>query len=235
MIVIGIETSTPQTSVAVGTEAEILGVIAIAGIARQESVAPALARLLDWTEIDLAKVGGIAVGVGPGLFTGLRVGVATARTLAHVLRLPLIGVSSLDALAFAVRQTQRRIVAIVDGRRGEVFTASYRVVPGGVVRETPEQVVTPDALAAELQATPGEVLAVGNGAMLYRQRLEEVGPRIELAPMTTAHPSAAALVELTVPRFVREEHDRFEDVVPRYLRKSDAEIAWDRRTRGVPD
>jgi tRNA threonylcarbamoyladenosine biosynthesis protein TsaB len=78
------------------------------------------------------------------------------------------------------------------------------------------------------------VLAVGNGAMLYRHELEALGPRIEVGTPLSAHPAAAALVELAVPRFLREEHDRLHDIVPVYLRKSDAEIAWDQRARGAP-
>jgi tRNA threonylcarbamoyladenosine biosynthesis protein TsaB len=121
----------------------------------------------------------------------------------------------------------------VDARRGEVFSAIYRSVPGGVMRERGYEVHAPDRLEGELQALPGEVLAVGNGAMLYRHALERIGSRIEFASSITAHPEAAALVELAVPRFLREEHDRLFDVVPLYLRKSDAEIAWDRRARGL--
>lgn len=231
MIVVGIETSTPQTSVAIGTENEILGRVAIAGRSRQESVTPALEHLLRWSDVQLKQVGGIAVGVGPGLFTGLRVGVETAKTLAQVLHVPVVGIGSLDALAYAVRTTHKRVAAVMDGRRGEVFFAIYRSVPGGVVRETERMVLAPDRLAAELQATPGEVLAVGNGAMLYRHVLEDLGSRIEFASATVAHPDASAHVELAVPRFLREEHDRLFDVVPVYLRKSDAEIAWDQRAR----
>lgn len=233
MIVVGIETSTPQTSVAIGTETEIVGRVAIAGKARQESVTPALQQLLAWSDIELKQVGGIAVGVGPGLFTGLRVGVETAKTLAQVLHVPLVGITSLDALAYSVRTSHKRIAAIIDGRRGEVFFALYRSVPGGVMRETDQVVVTPDRLVAELHARPGEVLAVGNGAMLYRHVLQELGSRVEFASPTLAHPDAAALVELAVPRLLREEHDPLFDVVPVYLRKSDAEIAWDQRARGA--
>ena len=80
----------------------------------------------------------------------------------------------------------------------------------------------------------GEVLASGNGAMLYRHELEELGSRVEFASPSSAHPEAAALVELAVPRFLREEHDRLFDVVPLYLRKSDAEIAWDQRATRRP-
>jgi tRNA threonylcarbamoyladenosine biosynthesis protein TsaB len=232
VIVIGIETSTPQTSVAIGTEVAILGSVRVAGRARQESVTPALDQLLRWTGVELGRVGGFAVGVGPGLFTGLRVGVETAKTLAQVTASPIVGLVSLDVLAYAVRHTHKRVAAVIDGRRGEVFSAVYRPVPGGVVRESDYLVQAPEHLAADLEALPGDVLAVGDGAILYREVLERVGG-IELASPAAAHPDAAALIELAVPRFVREEHDRLFDVVPFYLRKSDAEIAWDQRARGA--
>jgi len=233
VIVVGIDTSTPQTSVAIGTENEILAKASVAGAARQESVTPMLQELLRRSDLTLAQVGGIAVGVGPGLFTGLRVGVETAKTLAQVAGVPIVGITSLDALAYAVRYTPRRIAAVIDARRGEVFSAIYRSVPAGVVRERAYAVHAPDRLVAELQASPGEVLAVGNGAMLYRHVLDEIGSRIEFASSIAAHPEAAALVELAVPKFLREEHDRVYDIVPLYLRKSDAEIAWDRRARSI--
>jgi len=232
VIVVGIETSTPRTGVAIGDGLGITASIAVAGRARQEAATPALQYLLGVIDLDLARVGGIAVGVGPGLFTGLRVGVETAKTLAQVLRIPIVGLSSLDTLAYAVRHTHKRIAAVIDGRRGEVFFAVYRSVPGGVVRETEPAVLKPDRLTAELEAVPGEVLAVGNGAMLYRHELAEL-TRVEVGTSVSAHPEASVLVELAVPRFVREEFDRPFDIVPLYLRKSDAEIAWDQRARGA--
>src|SRR5688572_32503869 len=132
MIVIGIETATPQTSVAIGTEREMVGTVSVAGKARQESVTPALEQLCRWTGIELPQVGGIAVGVGPGLFTGLRVGIETAKTLAQVLAVPIVGITSLDARAFSVRHTHRLLVAVIDGRRREGFSAIGRVPPGGL-------------------------------------------------------------------------------------------------------
>jgi tRNA threonylcarbamoyladenosine biosynthesis protein TsaB len=218
-------------SVALGSEAAILGRIQIAGTARQESVTPALDQLLAWTGVTLDRVGGFAVGVGPGLFTGLRVGVETAKTLAQVTKAPIIAISSIDALAYAVRHTERTILSVVDARRKEVFSAAYRPVPGGVVRLTEPAVQRPEALAAELEATTGEMLLVGDGAILYRDVLHAVGARLTFASPAAAHPDAASLVELAAPRFLREEHDTLFDVVPMYLRKSDAEIAWDSRAR----
>ena len=233
MIVVGIETATPQTSVAIGSELEIIASISIAGRARQESVTPALRELIDRSGVELGRIAGIAVGVGPGLFTGLRVGVETAKTLAQVLAVPIMGLTSLDTLAYTVRHTHKWIASVIDARRGEVFYSLYLALPGGVVRQTEHVVASPDRLVAELEAIQGEVLAVGNGAMLYRHELEELGQRVEVGAALTAHPSAGALVELAVPRFLREEHDRLFDIVPMYLRKSDAEIAWDQRAAGA--
>jgi tRNA threonylcarbamoyladenosine biosynthesis protein TsaB len=196
-------------------------------------VAPALERLLGWTGVSLAHVGGIAVGIGPGLFTGLRVGVETGKSLAQVLHAPIVGLPSLDSLAFGMRHARRLIAAVIDARRGEVFYAFYRPVPGGVTRESDHAVASPDHLAADIQATGEEVLLVGNGAILYRKSLEDLGSGVEFASPAFGSPHASALVELSIPRFVREEFDRPYDVVPLYLRKSDAEIAWDQRAGGA--
>jgi tRNA threonylcarbamoyladenosine biosynthesis protein TsaB len=232
VIVLAIETSTPQTSVALGTEAGIVAAASLAGRSHQEQVVPTLEHLLRWSGLKLAHVGGIAVGIGPGLFTGLRVGVQTAKSLAQVLNAPLLGFVSLDVLAYSVRHTSRLIAAVIDARRGEVFWAAYRPVPGGVLRAGDLAVCSPDRLTAELEALKADVLLVGDGAILYRNTIEELGSQVEFASAGGAHPRAEAMVELSVPRFLREERDRPVDVLPLYVRKSDAEIAWDQRARG---
>jgi tRNA threonylcarbamoyladenosine biosynthesis protein TsaB len=230
VIVLGIETATPQTSVAFGTETEILGAVSVsAERGHQEVLAPAIERLVEWAGVELSTIGGVAVGTGPGLFTGLRVGVETAKTLSQVLMVPILGLSSLDALAFGVRHARRLIAAVIDARRKEVFYAIYRPVPGGVTRESDYQVASPEHLAADLQARGEEVLLVGNGAILYRKQLEELGKGVDFGSPALGYPHASALVELSVPRFLREDFERPYDVVPVYLRKSDAEIAWDQR------
>ena len=233
MIVLGIDTSTSHTSVALGADHEILAAVQFVGPRKQDHVISAVDRLLGWTGVGLSSLGGVAVGLGPGLYTGLRVGVQAGKSLAQVLRVPIVGLSSLDVLAFGVRYTRRLIGAVLDAKRGEVFFATYRSVPGGVLREGEFRVGRPETLAAELEALREDVLLVGNGAILYRHELERPGVRAEFAAAALAHPWASALVELAAPRFVREETDRLVDVMPLYLRKTDAEIAWDQRARGA--
>ena len=87
-------------------------------------------------------MGGVCVGQGPGLFTGLRVGIQSAKSLAQVLGVPILGLSSLDAVAFAVRHTSRAIAAVIDARRGEVFWSLYEPVPGGVMKTREHEVTS---------------------------------------------------------------------------------------------
>lgn len=234
MLVLSIETSTPQTSVAIGTEQGILASASLSWArGHTEVVVPAINHLLQWSELDLQQVGGVTVGLGPGLFTGLRVGVSTARAMAQVLGVPVVGIGSLDVLAYSVRHARWRIGAVIDGKRGEVFYAFYRPVPGGVTRETGFSVGPPSRLAADLGASREETLLVGNGALLYQRELAEDVGHVEFASVAHAFPSAEALLELAVPRFHREETSRPDEVVPLYVRKSDAEIDWAKRARSA--
>ena len=229
VLVLGIDTSTTQTSVALGSEQGTLASVDVrVDRPHHEMVAATVGRLLEWTGAHAGSLGGVAVGLGPGLFTGMRVGIATAKTFAQTLGIPIVGVASLDLVAFSARYARRTICAALDAKRDEVFFAFYRPVPGGVAREAGFQVGSPDDLQGELEARAEDILLVGSGGVVYRQRLEG-SAHVELASAGLAHPSAEALVELAVPRFVREDFDRLYDVQPIYIRKADAEIAWDQR------
>jgi len=173
-------------------------------------------------------VGIVAVDIGPGLFTGLRVGVAAAKATAQALRLPMIGLSSLDLLAFPLRHTRRLIAAVIDARRGEVYSALYRQVQGGVQRLSDYRLQPPAELACELEASGDECLVVGDGAVRYADVLA-ADSRVELGGLGYAYPLASALVELSQPRALREEFVQPRDLQVLYLRKSDAEINWDQR------
>ncbi len=232
MLVLGIETSTQQTAVALGTEQGIIaGTVLSVGRPGDEAVVPAIEHLLNWSKTSPSSLSGIAVGLGPGLFTGMRVGLATGKTLAQALQIPIVGLASLDVLAFSVRYSRALICAAVDARRGELFYAFYRAVPGGVTRETGFEVGAPEHLAAELEARAEDILLVGNGATAYGRELQAAGAAVELATAAYAFPSATALVELAIARMGREDYDRLYDLKPYYVRKSDAQIAWDRTRR----
>lgn len=230
MLILGVETSSTQVSCAIGGHE---GVRAAAQVNRDqrhaELLAPMIAEVCRAAAVQYRELGAIAVGVGPGLFTGLRVGLATAKAMAMALRIPMIGVGSLDLLAFPVRFSPRTIVAVMDARRGEVFCASYRATPGGLQRLAEPSVVAPGELAAELATQPeGRHLLVGDGAVRYAEHFADL-KGAELADRALAHPSAWALVQLAHAQALREEFVAPEEIHPTYLRKPDAEANWVQR------
>jgi tRNA threonylcarbamoyladenosine biosynthesis protein TsaB len=229
MLILGVETATEQAGCAIGGHE---GVLASAHCARGRQHAEFLAPAIEFTcaqaGVELSDIGLVAVDVGPGLFTGLRVGVATAKSVAFALRVPMIGVSSLDLLAFPVRYTPRLIVPAVDARRGELYYAMYRQVPGGVQRLSEQQVGTPDDLASELLAINEEVLLVGGGALRYAEVFEGMA-KVDMADQGGSFPSAASLVQLAHAQALREQFERPDAIEPVYLRRPDAEINWSTR------
>jgi tRNA threonylcarbamoyladenosine biosynthesis protein TsaB len=231
VIILGIDTSTPQVGCAIGGHEGVIASFSSAkGKRHAETLVPAIDFLCRQAHVELDEIGAIAVDLGPGLFTGLRVGVATAKAMASALRIPVVGVSSLDLLAFPLRWTNRRILSIVDARRGEVFYASYRQVPGGVQRLTEPHVGAPEQLGTEIHATGEDCLAVGDGARRYADELVDL-IKVEIADAGLAYPSPSSLVQLAHARAVREEFVNAWEVQPIYLRKADAEINWVSRER----
>lgn len=232
MLILGIESSSDQVGCAIGGHEGVLASAhtSLRGL-HAENLAPQIDFVRRQARVQLSDLGAVAVDVGPGLFTGLRVGIATALGVAHAANLPMIGVSSLDLLAFPARWTSRLIVVALDARRGELFSSLFRRVPGGVQRVREASVCTPSELAAELQALDESVLLVGDGALRHTAAFEPLG-RVELAEQGLAYPSARALVQLAHARAMREEFVRPWDLKPIYLRKPDAEINWARREAG---
>ncbi|MDP9023282.1 MAG: tRNA (adenosine(37)-N6)-threonylcarbamoyltransferase complex dimerization subunit type 1 TsaB [Actinomycetota bacterium] len=230
MIVLAIETSTARSSVCLAQQGRVLASAALGVEQRHgEFVAPAIDFCLRQSGHTTDDITGVAVGVGPGLYTGLRVGIATARTFAATLQLPVVGLCGLDVLAFQVRHVRRLICAALDARRGEVFWAFYRFAPGGVQRATELGVGTPATLAAEIEGAGEECLVVGDGGLRYADVLH--GVDADVAGLENAHPDAADLAVLALPRFVREDTQRPDQLQPLYLRKADARLGWEARGR----
>lgn len=227
MIVLGIESATMQVGCAVGGQEGVFASFhAAKGRHHAEILTPAIDFIMKQARMELSEVSVIAVDIGPGLFTGLRVGLSAAKAMAFALRVPMIGISSLDLLAFPVRSSSRMIVPVIDARRGEVFWAQYNRVAGGVQREGEYRVGTAADLALELKSQKREVLLVGDGASRYAEEFDDID-HIEIAGVGNAYPSARSLVELAHPRAIREEFIQPGELEPLYLRKSDAEVNRD--------
>lgn len=232
MLTLGIDTATSRVSAAIADDGAVLGEVSLVGGRRHaEQLAPAIRYLCDELGVSLTKMAAIAVDIGPGLFTGLRVGVTTAKVMARALRVPVVGIPSLDLVAYPLRHANRLVVAVLDARRHEVFSASYRPVPGGVQRVSEYAVWRPDELIAELATGTDELLLAGDGLAAYRDEFVALD-RAEFAGPDHAAPSVTALVELATARVEREDFESPGEVRPLYLRTSDAEIVWDRERVG---
>lgn len=204
-MLLAFDTASPSVTVALhdGTEV-VAAATAEIGMRHGEQLAPLIEQVLASAGITPAGVTGIAVGVGPGPFTGLRVGLVTARTLAHVLDVPVHGVCSLDALAaeaVATGVVDGDFLVATDARRKEVYLASY---DGNGRRRSAPVVERPAVLASDLPV-------VGEGAALYPDAFPNA--RIPLRPDAAwlARAVIAQQVEVLGPE-------------PLYLRRPDAEI-----------
>jgi tRNA threonylcarbamoyladenosine biosynthesis protein TsaB len=235
VLILAIDTSTRRVGVAFGSQLGMVAAMELGGAASDgpprhaEQLVPAIDYLVRAAELPLRQLSGIAVAIGPGMFTGLRVGVTTAKVMAQALRIPVIPVPSLDLVAYPLRHTAGRVVVpTLDARRNELYYARYRSVPGGLQRESEYDLATPRDLLAEIDAAGDSVVVAGDGALRFRDQFEQ-HELCEVAGPSFAAPSLAALVELASIRFEREDFEIPADVVPMYLRRSDAEIAHDRR------
>jgi tRNA threonylcarbamoyladenosine biosynthesis protein TsaB len=236
MHVLAFDTATDVVTVALGRNGEPLSAVRLAaGREHAERLVPAIAQVCEGAGVPLDRLAAIAVGIGPGRFTGLRVGVTTAKVMAQALAIPVVGIGSLDLIAYPLHHARREVVAIIDARRKEVFWARYRPVHGGLTRVTDDAVDPPRDVVAELAVDRSEVLLAGDGAERYRDEFAALD-HVELAGPSHAAPSALALLELAHGRLEREEFVAPHELAPRYLRESDAAINWEtaRQVSGRP-
>ena len=229
---LAIETATPASSVALGEGAELCAMsVNVDSKGHVGFLVPAIDfcfSRVGWSPADLDLV---AVDLGPGPFTGLRAGLSVAQALAAAVGVPIVTVSSLDVLALRAATGHRTIWPVVDVRRGQVATAPYRPVPGGVVQDAPGEVVTPEELAGLINAIGEEALVIGDhhalpdGVFQGLHRVKLGRPR---------YPAADVILEIAQMRAKRDLFASPEEVRPVYMREPDARINWkDIREEGL--
>jgi len=218
-----IQTATPAGSVALTIGERLLGELFL------DSRQPAGSWLMGAVEQLLGSAGltahdldGFGVTIGPGSFTGLRVGLATVKGLAMATGKPLAGVSTLETLAMQAPYASLPVCALLDARKKEVYAGSFQWQRGGLRPLDEERVLPPERLLAGLHE---ETLFVGDGAEAYRTLIvRQLGMRAHFLPAAYAPPRAAHAALLALRAFAAGEALPAAQVNPRYLRPSEAEL-----------
>jgi len=187
VLILAIDTSTRRVGAALGSQQGVVAAIELGGATSDgpprhaEQLVPAIEHLVRTTGLPLRQLSAIAVAVGPGMFTGLRVGVTTAKVMAQALRIPVIPIPSLDLVAYPLRHASGKVVIpLLDARRNELYYARYRPVPGGLQRESEYELATPQDLLGAIDAAGDSVVVAGDGALRFREPFE-LNDRCEIA------------------------------------------------------
>lgn len=234
--ILAVDTATSCSTVALttGTRAggRVLGSVSLSSnVTHSRRLLGAIDRLLGESGCDKNEIAGYAVGLGPGSFTGLRIGMATVKGLAAAAGKPLYGVSTLDILAANCYDT-RQICAVLDARKKEVYAAFYRAHQNGVPKAvTDVAAYSPESLA---EAIREPTLMVGDGLAVYSELWQErLGDMLCIAPSQLWSPSAATLGLIAGEQAIQGQHLEIASAVPMYVRASDAELNLQMRKKSA--
>ena len=223
MKLLTIQTATPAGSVALTDGERLLGELFLDS--RQPAgtwLMTAVEHLLVSAGLRVGALDGFGVTIGPGSFTGLRVGLATAKGLAIATGKPLAGVSTLETLALQAPHSALPVCALLDARKKEVYAGCFQWQDGWPRPLGEERVLPPERLLAELHE---QMLFVGDGAVAYRTLIvRQLGPRAHFLPAVYAAPRASHAAQLALRQFAVGEALPAAQVNPRYLRASEAEL-----------
>ena len=234
-LLLTLDTSTPAGSVAISRGEHLLGEVLLeTGANHTDRLLQTIHQLLADLGLGVGEMDAFGVVLGPGSFTGLRVGIATVKGLALATGRPAAGVSSLATLAAGLPFVRFPVCALLDARKKEVYAGLFDCRHGRPQPLEAEVAVPPERLLARLTA---DTVFVGNGAEVYRTLIiRHLGPHAHFAPWPLVAPRAALAALLVLDRLRAGEGGGGEALLPRYLRLAEAELAWlNRQAAGAID
>ena len=229
MKVLGVDTSTMTAGIGIVEEDEILVEVKFSvKITYSEILLSCIDQALKNVGLKIDQMDGFAVSIGPGSFTGLRIGLSTLKGLSFATGKPLASVPSLDALAHLSLYCQYPVVAMLDAKKNQVYAAMYETKNGDLKRQSDYLVVDVEDLVKRISQ---KTLFVGPGAKLYQKRLVELlKDRACFSLAEQSLPSGATVALLGSKRLILGQIEDIVDLEPMYLRKSEAELKF----RNVP-
>lgn len=228
MLVLGINTATLACSVALATPGQLL--VEYTQQIRKthsEKLLPMVAAALRDAGLTPEALDGVVVAAGPGSFTGVRIGVTTARALGQALGLPLVAVSTLEALSLQVPYFPGLVSPVLDARRQQVYNAVFRVAGLETVKLVEERAVSLADLLAELQLYGEPALFIGDAVQLHREAIVKVlGSRACFLPSTLDYSGAATVAHAGLSALTAGRTVSYRDLHPLYVRASSAETGY---------
>ena len=233
MIILSIDSSTPVAGIAVSDGSKLLGEVMInTQNTHSEKLMPMVQQILNDLQMNIQQIDAVAVTCGPGSFTGLRIGMATAKGIVQGGNKKLIAIPTLDCLAQNLKHYPGVICPIMNAQKKQVYTAIYRTAEGKLERLSDYQAIEADKLAEQLLTLNETVWFTGDGVEAFADVFKEkLGDRCRLADGNTVLPRAGALAMLAAERAEKEEFDDLYQAELIYIRKSEAEVQWEARNQ----
>jgi tRNA threonylcarbamoyladenosine biosynthesis protein TsaB len=225
MKVLALETATMAGSIAVINN-DVLTCEAMINVrvAHSERVMNAVDWLLKTSGISIKELDAFAVSIGPGSFTGLRIGLSTVKGLSYAANKPIVPVPTLDAFARTLSFSSHTVCPMLDARKNEVYTGLYRWEDGLFKKVLSETAVDPADFIKEIK---GPAVFTGDGARIYRKLIKEtLKSKALFAPPSRMYPSASTVAEVALESLKAGVKTDPLSLTPFYIRKSEAEINW---------
>ena len=230
MSILAIDTASSVSSVAVASEGKLQAEVTVeAGRTHSETLLSHIEGALSFAGVERSALTGVAVSIGPGSFTGLRIGLATAEAIAYGLGIPLVGVSTLAALALAVPVPDVHTLALMDAQKGNAYAGLYEWRDGSLHEVRPVRVAPLAEAIAEAADRGKPVLLTGELAVKKRARLGNLPDNVTLAPAHLLTARASHVAWLGIARLAAGERDDPMTLEPFYIRRSEAEVLWEKR------
>ena len=175
------------------------------------------------------------VSIGPGSFTGLRIGMGTAKAMAYALQIPLYGVMTMDSLARNVAYTDRTICTVIDAQKKHVYAGIYKYDGNELVCKEEPFVIAANDLLDRLRASEEHVVFLGDGVKRIEKLLDESDTNLTILDISQRIPKASSLLLAGRRLVVSEESSDPMDMVPYYIRRSEAEVLWEERHKDNPE
>ena len=232
MSILSIDTSSQVSSVAVLSAERVAAEISMQGaLTHSETLMPHIETALRMARVEKSELEGIAVSIGPGSFTGLRIGLASAKMMAYALHIPLIAVPTLEALAHHYICEGVRLVPMMDAQKGNVYAQEFVWRADGdalILQEIRSLAILPlTEVIAGLENAEQPVILLGDA--MQKKTTLALPANVRLAPIHARMPRAACVGLAALTRLTRGEIDDPVTAAPLYLRRSEAEVLWEKR------